>query len=348
MQKNNLTVIKNSLLIVSVSAVLLMSLIPILSESSTENWISPTGFEDPDREWRGGINAYDEDITSYTFTRTPPNSWSSFLILTLNNRIKSDQVRVFTIPGAYIDKIDIDVSEDGLVWVDAYEGFLNQNQWEIFTFPEHNVLMARVRFHNSHLSKSETTRLAEFDFEEVLAIITTLHTDPPSVVDSSLNPGDTFIVNVNVSDIANLYGYDFKLSYDTNILNVLNVTSGQFFSPNSLYCIKRVIENTEGYVRTACIPMDKKTGVNGSGNIETIVFQVVGTGESNLHFYDTILSEPNGKAIIRELNDGYFNNMPSTTTTTVPSECKPRGTRCNCNGICDGKETSDTCPWDCS
>ena len=347
MRKNNMTVIKNSLLIVSIFTVLLISLIPILSESSTENWVSPTGFEDPDREWRGETNAYDEDTTSYTFTRTPVNSWSSFLILTLNDHIKSDQVRVFTIPGAYIDKIDIDVSEDGLVWVDVYEGFLNQNQWEIFTFSEQNVLKARVRFHNLHLSKSETARLAEFDFEEVLAITTSLYTDPQSVVDPTLNPGDIFIVYVNISNVANLYGYDFKLSYDTNILNVVSVTSGQFLSSDTLYCPRRVIENTEGYVRLACIPMNKKTGVNGSGNIETIAFQVVGTGESNLHFYDTKLSEPNGKAVIRELNDGYFNNMPSTTTTTVPSECKPRGTRCNCNGICDGKETSDTCPWDC-
>ena len=39
--------------------------------------------------------------------------------------------------------------------------------------------------------------------------------------------------------------------------------------------------------------------------------------------------------------------VTTSTTTTIPSECKPRGPNCNCNGICDGKETPEKCPWDC-
>lgn len=37
----------------------------------------------------------------------------------------------------------------------------------------------------------------------------------------------------------------------------------------------------------------------------------------------------------------------STTTTTTVPPCKPRGPKCNCNGVCDPTETIYTCPWDC-
>jgi len=35
-------------------------------------------------------------------------------------------------------------------------------------------------------------------------------------------------------------------------------------------------------------------------------------------------------------------------TPEEPSQCKPRGVKCNCDGSCNFKETVESCPWDCS
>jgi len=35
------------------------------------------------------------------------------------------------------------------------------------------------------------------------------------------------------------------------------------------------------------------------------------------------------------------------TGEAPPSKCKKKGPKCNCNGICDLRETIETCPWDC-
>ena len=54
----------------------------------------------------------------------------------------------------------------------------------------------------------------------------TIYVDPPSITD--LTPGETFTVDINVEDVTDLYGSDFKLSYDTNILDATQIAIGDF------------------------------------------------------------------------------------------------------------------------
>lgn len=138
--------------------------------------------------------------------------------------------------------------------------------------------------------------------------VTKLYVDPPSIINTKLNPGKNFTINISVSDVVDLYGYEFRLNYNTKILNVTDIKASSFLS-SSLYCAKRVINDPEGYIWIACMrPLGTEKGVDGSGTLETITFLVTGKGESNLDLYKTVLGDHTGKAISHETIDGYFSN----------------------------------------
>jgi len=54
------------------------------------------------------------------------------------------------------------------------------------------------------------------------------------VSDTLLTPGSTFDVNVTIADIINLYGYEFKVGYDTTVLTATAIVLGPFFPSNAI------------------------------------------------------------------------------------------------------------------
>lgn len=137
-----------------------------------------------------------------------------------------------------------------------------------------------------------------------------LYVDPASINDKKLHKGDTITVNVNVDDVVNIKGYEFKLGYDPDILGATDVTSTDFLS-SSLYCVRREIDDSEGVIWVACmLPLGTENGVGGSGTLETVTFQVKDKGESDLNLYRTVLGNHVGISILHGVEDGHFENRP--------------------------------------
>jgi len=137
-----------------------------------------------------------------------------------------------------------------------------------------------------------------------------LYVDPTSIEDKKLKKGDTFTVNVNVDEVTDLKGYEFRLSYDPEMLDATDITSSDLLSP-SLYCVKRNIDGLEGVIWVACmLPLGTEDGVSGSGTLETITFEVKNKGESNIDLYRTVLGDSAGISIFHDVEDGYFQNRP--------------------------------------
>ena len=141
------------------------------------------------------------------------------------------------------------------------------------------------------------------------------HVYPQSVVNSSLTYGETFAVNVSISDVDNLYGYAFNMSYDTTILNATNVTRVPFLNEPTSGSIgidneTRIVYSN--FTSTAAAP------VSGNGTVATITFQVVTneTVESVLDIYVTRLDDKLARLKTPPFehsppaSDGYFTNMP--------------------------------------
>ena len=140
-----------------------LSLIPSVF---ADDWISPTGFIDPDGKWFDEPKAYDEDVNAYAYSNWIDGfSWSSFLELTID-AITCDKVRFNALYGLYtINSIDLDVFRDGS-WVDVYQGAFLDHVWVEKSFVEGSVTEARVRFYNSFFMQG-MARVYEFDFWEI-------------------------------------------------------------------------------------------------------------------------------------------------------------------------------------
>ena len=135
---------------------------------------------------------------------------------------------------------------------------------------------------------------------------TTLYVDPSSV--TGLTPGQTFTINIKVSDVTNLYGFEFKLGYDTSILDATEITIGPFLN-EPIYTFKKKIDNTNGFLWVATSSQKPAAPKSGSGTLATITFQVTGSGSCALDLYGTKLGNSDVNPIPHVVNDGYYGSV---------------------------------------
>lgn len=133
---------------------------------------------------------------------------------------------------------------------------------------------------------------------------TTMLVDPLKIINTSLTIGSKFTVNVNISDVTDLSSYVFNLSFNKTVLNVTGIKS-----VNPIWdCYKYQINNSLGIVWVECV-LDGS--LNGNAKLEAINFSVIGTGESNLDLYGTLLGDSQGIEISHDIRNGFFSNNPS-------------------------------------
>jgi hypothetical protein len=140
----------------------------------------------------------------------------------------------------------------------------------------------------------------------IASAITTLYVHPSSV--TGLNPGQTFTIDIKMSDVTNLYGYEFKLGYDTSILDATNVNIGPFLNEPT-YTVKKKIDNTNGFLWFATSSQEPAAPKSGSGTLATITFQVTGSGSCDLDLYDTKLGNSDVNPISHSVSDGYYGSV---------------------------------------
>ena len=156
--------------------------------------------------------------------------------------------------------------------------------------------------------------------------------EPPSIIDTTLIAGETFSVDIVVTAVNDLYGYDVKLGYDTSVLTATAIVMGDFFPPGSTTW-KNQIDDTagadppekggdpsRGYAwLSVTLPFGTIEGVDGSGTLATVTFTVDALGETVLHLYGgdaasaepytVFLADPFAEEIPRTVVDGYFANI---------------------------------------
>jgi hypothetical protein len=135
--------------------------------------------------------------------------------------------------------------------------------------------------------------------------IKTLYVDPSSVTST-----DEFTIDIEVSDVTNLYGYEFKLGYDTSILDATEVMIGSFLNEPT-YPVVQEINDADGYVSVGVLSLNPADPKSGSGTLANITFQVTGSDSCALDLYDSVLGDYDVNPIDHTVNDGYFSNLPS-------------------------------------
>jgi len=135
----------------------------------------------------------------------------------------------------------------------------------------------------------------------------------PSV--SSEVVGNDILVNVMISNVANLYMWEFKVFYETNCLNAIDVTEGPFFKSSGgsgtyfkIQQINDAYNSTHGLVWAYNFIIGAHPA-SGSGVLATIKFRGTIVGKS--HMALACPGSPYPVALVTM----EFKEIPCTTTT---------------------------------
>jgi len=106
---------------------------------------------------------------------------------------------------------------------------------------------------------------------------------------ANVRVNQTFVISINVSGVSDLYGWEFKLGYNADLLEVVDVTEGSFLnSSRDTYFVLRNM-STDGYVLAGCTSLRNVVGVSGNGTLVTVEFRAKKLGSCTLDLYDTKL-----------------------------------------------------------
>jgi|GEM_PF-6626355 len=137
---------------------------------------------------------------------------------------------------------------------------------------------------------------------------TALYLSPPQ---STLGISDTVTLDVMVGNVQDLYGVEFYVSFDPDLVQVqdaipggdVNIIPGDFLQPGAVVH-KNYVNNSTGeieYVQTREGPVP---GAHGSGALARIVFHGKAAGTSPVAFTLSTLSDPGSVPIEHEIFDG--------------------------------------------
>jgi hypothetical protein len=117
-------------------------------------------------------------------------------------------------------------------------------------------------------------------------------------------------INVDIEDASNLYSYQTSLGFDPNLLEPISVDEGPFIrdntpAPETFFTY--VIEADS--VTVACLPLGVWPGVNGSGNLFTVTFNIIDAGGCDLPLSGTILLDSTGAEIPSTSIGGTFHTI---------------------------------------
>lgn len=135
------------------------------------------------------------------------------------------------------------------------------------------------------------------------------------------------VLTVRINDVINLYGADVLLTFDPNVLEVVDAdgNSGNGIQVENagmlssrIWVARNEANNGAGTVRYAVTLLNPAPPVNGSGDFIRIYFRAKTAGTSVLHFSYIKLAAPGGEEIISTAVDGSaITTAPDAATVTI-------------------------------
>ncbi|MGD0979213.1 MAG: CARDB domain-containing protein [Candidatus Bathyarchaeia archaeon] len=144
----------------------------------------------------------------------------------------------------------------------------------------------------------------------------------PSSITISVNQNFTIDVDVSgVSDPYGLYGWEFILTWNSSLLDAVNVTEGPFLKAGggSTFFASEV-NVTDGSMKVDCTLTGDANGVTGDGTLASITFYVYNSGGCPLHLSEAILVNSQGQPIQTQApvdSYGYFTVSADVAVTGI-------------------------------
>lgn len=141
-----------------------------------------------------------------------------------------------------------------------------------------------------------------------------------STVTTKSGDGSTVNVAVMISNIADLYGYQFSLGFAPGLLKATGYAAGDFLGDANTAMQDVVdLDNASGLVSYAFGSLFSAVpGISGSGLLATISFSVLGAGEAPLTFSDVLFLDSNLNDIALVVRDGSVQTGGGNGGSDVP------------------------------
>jgi hypothetical protein len=136
----------------------------------------------------------------------------------------------------------------------------------------------------------------------------TIFTDPLTLQTTDL--GQTFVVNINVSNVVDLYGWQAGITFNPEVLECTGFYEGEFLDrsgePTLFMKHYSDMNNTLGivYYRGDTI-LGPVPGIDGSGQLAYATFGSIGIGVSDFHLTDVIFVNSHVEQIMFEVKESF-------------------------------------------
>lgn len=132
----------------------------------------------------------------------------------------------------------------------------------------------------------------------------------PSIV--AAGQGQSFVVNITMSSVSRLYGWELKLNWTSSYLDVVSVSEGPFLKTGGDTFFTSRVNNTEGHLIVDCTLLGTIPGVTGEGVLTSATFHVKTAGQCLLDLYYVSLLDDSldPQSIPCETSDGYWSSLP--------------------------------------
>jgi hypothetical protein len=130
----------------------------------------------------------------------------------------------------------------------------------------------------------------------------TLSVSPASI---RATQGQNFTISVTVSNVLDLYGWEFRLNWTTTLVDEVNVVEGPFLKAGGSTFFTVNVNATAGYMIVDCTLIGSVSGVNGNGTLAAVTFYAKNVGQSPLNLYGVILVDSSVQVIPSQATGGY-------------------------------------------
>ncbi|MEM2522838.1 MAG: cohesin domain-containing protein [Candidatus Bathyarchaeia archaeon] len=145
-----------------------------------------------------------------------------------------------------------------------------------------------------------------------------IYVAPSRIVSPELKPCESFTIDVKLENVRYLNKFEFRLAYNTSMLDIEEVTINPVF-PSAQS--ETAINEEEGQLKATAWLLPAAPPFTGNITLATIKFHVTNIGESILDLYDVELKDDWNEPIpFNPPEDGYFNNMLIAKMFVYPKE----------------------------
>jgi hypothetical protein len=117
--------------------------------------------------------------------------------------------------------------------------------------------------------------------------------------------GQFITVNISISNVDDLYGWQIRLEWNPQILNFSSVSEGDFLKKQGRTFFSHKLNET-GYLILDCTLIGDLPGVSGSGTLASVEFYVKKEGTSQLQLSETVLVNSSEDLIPHAIKNGQF------------------------------------------